>query len=306
LTNVLTDEKKQALAEQQQQHAEALAALEQAKDAHCSASLEAASVAAAADKAEALAQADEASKEAIRAVQADADARVAEAELRLAAAVADKEKAVSDLESVEERYEAKMQASVAAMEARLKREQQAAIDEAHADRDKYIAMYTREMGLRKKIHNKLLEIQGNIRVICRVRPVLEIERKHSGEQDVDVTEFPTDEGEIIITRDPMTKTKFEYDRVFCQTSSQHDVFEFVQPLCTSVIDGYNVCIFAYGQTGSGKTYTMEGSRSNPGEPRPSLLFFLFVYSPPLIRLTLPNSPFSSSSSSPSHAHLVAY
>jgi hypothetical protein len=33
---------------------------------------------------------------------------------------------------------------------------------------------------------------------------------------------------------------------------------------TSVLDGYNVCIFAYGQTGSGKTYTMEGIPDDRG------------------------------------------
>ena len=36
------------------------------------------------------------------------------------------------------------------------------------------------------------------------------------------------------------------------------VFKDTEPLVTSVLDGYNVCIFAYGQTGSGKTHTMEG------------------------------------------------
>lgn len=30
----------------------------------------------------------------------------------------------------------------------------------------------------------------------------------------------------------------------------------MEPLLTSLLDGYNVCILAYGQTGSGKTFTM--------------------------------------------------
>jgi len=35
-------------------------------------------------------------------------------------------------------------------------------------------------------------------------------------------------------------------------------------LVTSVLDGFNVCIFAYGQTGTGKTFTMMGPEDNRG------------------------------------------
>ncbi len=42
------------------------------------------------------------------------------------------------------------------------------------------------------------------------------------------------------------------------------MFGEVEPLVTSVLDGYNVCIMAYGQTGSGKTHTMEGPETDPG------------------------------------------
>jgi kinesin family protein C2/C3 len=47
-------------------------------------------------------------------------------------------------------------------------------------------------------------------------------------------------------------------------SGQADVFVDTSPLVTSVLDGFNVCIFAYGQTGSGKTHTMEGPKGDPG------------------------------------------
>ncbi|KAF3333764.1 kinesin motor protein [Carex littledalei] len=42
------------------------------------------------------------------------------------------------------------------------------------------------------------------------------------------------------------------------------VYADASPLVTSVLDGYNVCIFAYGQTGTGKTFTMEGTERKRG------------------------------------------
>eukprot|EP01035_Chromulina_nebulosa_P017819 gene17819-23429_t len=138
---------------------------------------------------------------------------------------------------------------------------QSIIDKAISDKEEYFSLYLKENKQRKQIHNKLLELQGNIRVICRIRPILEVERK-SGEA-IDVTSCPTPE-DVIIQRDPSTKTKFEFDRVFPAGSLQVEVFEAVKPLIVSALDGYNVCIFAYGQTGSGKTYTMEGYGSDIG------------------------------------------
>lgn len=43
-----------------------------------------------------------------------------------------------------------------------------------------------------------------------------------------------------------------------------EIYEEVNPLVKSVLDGYNACILAYGATRSGKTFTMEGSPQNPG------------------------------------------
>jgi len=156
--------------------------------------------------------------------------------------------------------EQKDQECIKALEA-LRHELQSFVDSAHAERDTHMENYTRERKLRKKLHNKLLDLQGNIRVVCRVRPVLEMERR-SGE-GVDVTEIPNDE-ELFIQRDAQAKTRYEYDKVYKQDSSQEEVFGIVQPLCVSVLDGFNVCIFAYGQTGSGKTFTMEGYGADRG------------------------------------------
>ena len=73
---------------------------------------------------------------------------------------------------------------------------------------------------RKDAHNKLLELQGNIRVICRVRPILDMERNKGGEgQAVDVTEILSEE-DISIQKDYQTKTTYEYDRVFPPSASQ--------------------------------------------------------------------------------------
>jgi kinesin family protein C2/C3 len=124
-----------------------------------------------------------------------------------------------------------------------------------------VEKYKKEAKERKRLHNMIVELKGNIRVFCRVRPLNERE-KQSGHEPI--CEYPS-ENEIVVYNEQQGTTKlFEFDQVFDPTKNQSDVFEDVEPLATSVLDGYNVCIFAYGQTGSGKTYTMEGPASDKG------------------------------------------
>jgi hypothetical protein len=42
---------------------------------------------------------------------------------------------------------------------------QALIAKANVEKDEYLALYTKENKHRKSIHNKLLELQGNIRSV---------------------------------------------------------------------------------------------------------------------------------------------
>eukprot|EP00257_Ricinus_communis_P018365 XP_015577068.1 kinesin-like protein KIN-14N [Ricinus communis] len=116
--------------------------------------------------------------------------------------------------------------------------------------------------LRKKLHNTILELKGNIRVFCRVRPLLPDD---SASAEGKLISYPTTTeflGRGIDLQQNGQTYPFTFDKVFTPDASQEDVFVEISQLVQSALDGYKVCIFAYGQTGSGKTYTMMGK---PGD-----------------------------------------
>lgn len=122
--------------------------------------------------------------------------------------------------------------------------------------------------LRRKLHNEVQELRGNIRVFCRVRPPSNNDASN-GTEALATIRFPNEReatqielfaaGESATGTVTMRNHLFTFDRVFQPTASQADVFEEIAHLTQSVLDGYNTSIFAYGQTGSGKTHTLEGA-----------------------------------------------
>ncbi|KAE8707497.1 Kinesin-1 [Hibiscus syriacus] len=111
-------------------------------------------------------------------------------------------------------------------------------------------------------NEKLKELKGNIRVFCRVRPLL----PDDGAAECVAVSYPTSTeslGRGIDLIQNGQKYPFTFDKVFNPEASQQDVFVEISQLVQSALDGYKVCIFAYGQTGSGKTYTMMGRPEAP-------------------------------------------
>ena len=118
-----------------------------------------------------------------------------------------------------------------------------------------------EQKKRKQLQNKVIDLQGNIRVYCRVRPIND---RETVEGDEPVVECTAETSLTIADPAAATTKSYEFDRVFDPHSSQDDVYRDVAPFVQSAVDGYSVCVFAYGQTGSGKSYTMEGPAQDRG------------------------------------------
>lgn len=128
--------------------------------------------------------------------------------------------------------------------------------------------YRKEMALRKKLHNEIVDLKGNIRVFGRVRPI--ISEDGAGEDSKVITSFDREDDQLVYVQNKGKTMEFQMDHLFKMDSRQEDVFREMRDLIVSVVDGFNICIFAYGQTGSGKTFTMEGNDANPGLNRRSL------------------------------------
>uniref|UniRef100_A0A093XZ87 Kinesin-like protein n=1 Tax=Talaromyces marneffei PM1 TaxID=1077442 RepID=A0A093XZ87_TALMA len=141
------------------------------------------------------------------------------------------------------------------------------LEDALAETNEAKEKLRKEETLRRKLHNQVQELKGNIRVFCRVRPPLNFEP----ESDIAQIEFPDDAEDCkeIAVMGPEERSSlgtisrkqnaFSFDRVFGPSNQNADVFEEISQLVQSALDGYNVCIFCYGQTGSGKTHTMSSA-----------------------------------------------
>uniref|UniRef100_A0A336MQK5 Kinesin-like protein n=1 Tax=Culicoides sonorensis TaxID=179676 RepID=A0A336MQK5_CULSO len=104
-----------------------------------------------------------------------------------------------------------------------------------------------------------------VQVVVRCRPLSNKEEAGNFQRVVEV--FPSRGVIEVINPNDSSKDNrkmFTYDAVYDWNSTQQNVYdEVVRPLVSSVLEGFNGCVFAYGQTGTGKTFTMEGLKNDP-------------------------------------------
>ncbi len=97
---------------------------------------------------------------------------------------------------------------------------------------------------------------ANVNVICRFRPMNDLEKTSGNEQ---ICDFTSPTSLTFHSSREKNVYRFNFDRIFPPSSTQQDIYDFgVKGIIDSVLDGYNGTVLAYGQTSSGKTYTMQG------------------------------------------------
>ena len=112
----------------------------------------------------------------------------------------------------------------------------------------------------------------NVRVVCRLRPMLPHERDAGAQDAIQVgaeglsvhVHVPEDEPQP-------RRTDFNLDGVLDGSFDQEATFEHsgVKDLLDSALEGFSATVFAYGQTGSGKTYTMAGQDADAAAYHPA-------------------------------------
>uniref|UniRef100_A0A3Q2FYK3 Kinesin-like protein n=1 Tax=Cyprinodon variegatus TaxID=28743 RepID=A0A3Q2FYK3_CYPVA len=125
------------------------------------------------------------------------------------------------------------------------------------------------------------EVCSHVKVVVRVRPTNDIEKKENCRNVVQVVDshmliFDPKEEDMScfgaqrvrgrnLNKRANKDLKFVFDHVFDENSTQVDIFEnTTKGVLDGLMNGFNCTVFAYGATGAGKTHTMLGSQNDPG------------------------------------------
>eukprot|EP01041_Mallomonas_annulata_P005980 gene5980-12058_t len=139
------------------------------------------------------------------------------------------------------------------------------------------------------LYSRIAKMQGNIRVLCKIKPNLHVSSPTStpstSTSTSTSTAYSNNSNTIAPTNTNTTSTAstgdsiisipdfnrlyynniiYEFDTILGPDTTQEECYMEIEQTVTPVLNGCKVCIFAYGQTGSGKTFTMQGPAHSPG------------------------------------------
>lgn len=119
------------------------------------------------------------------------------------------------------------------------------------DAQNFKEKWRNEQNRSKDLNNKLADLQGGIRVLCRVRPLSCDEKRDDESRGPNCIQF-LDYDKLLFHG-----TEYMYDHIFNPETKQASVYDEVSSTVATSMNGVNVCIFAYGQTASGKWMIMQ-------------------------------------------------
>jgi len=160
--------------------------------------------------------------------------------------IASLKEALSDKKSKQEAEHAeeisKLNGEVRRLEGRIKAEEEklAAVQEAFAkERADFEAQLRDGAAERRKMHNTIQELRGNVRVFARVRPFLPGDDAVEEEQPSIIPKSDNTSLKLRLNGDEKKDYNFTFDRVFNPSGSQDAVFTEVSEFVQSALDGYN-------------------------------------------------------------------
>jgi kinesin family protein 5 len=117
-----------------------------------------------------------------------------------------------------------------------------------------------ENNLTKRSSMQASNVQSNIKVVARFRPLNDVENDLMKNSVGFICYEAASQETVKIKSDTLSNNVFTFDRIFPTDCKQEELFNYIgKETVNDVLSGYNGTIFTYGQSGSGKTYTLYGS-----------------------------------------------
>eukprot|EP00536_Pseudo-nitzschia_multiseries_P016898 jgi/Psemu1/222990/e_gw1.1278.12.1 len=129
--------------------------------------------------------------------------------------------------------------------------------------DRLRSNLARESARRRKLQDELQDLRGSIRVYCRLKPPFSEERNKPSiletvSNEILLLHLSRLQKHNKILKTNASQISFEFDGILSSDMTQQDVYAEFEAICTSVVEGFKICIMTYGQASTGKTHTMLG------------------------------------------------